>query len=238
MTTKRGRPGIKPHIRQLICVKALENKTPRLALAIELKNLIEEMGELPPSEETMMRLISEARNHPNSPLDEPWSVATLDDYPIPPDVLPVVLELSVHMREFQTFTIRNAKWAARICRTTTKWIELAKMVLKYSATEMIHEITKSSFDSTELDLELYTLSTQKEISDKQKNKMFSGSKVGDAMFSREVIEEDIRQMRKQHRELSAQGLDEEAIKQKLKELRIAKQREARNERSCNQTVQE
>jgi len=221
MTTKRGRPGIKPHVRQLIYVKALENKTPRLALAVELKNLIEEMGELPPSEETMMRLISEARNHPNSPLDEPWSMATVNNYPIPPDVLPIVLVLSVHMREFQTFTIRHAKWAARLCKITNKWPELARMVLKYSTSEIIHEIAKSSFDSTELDLESYTLSTQKEISDKQKKGMASERKVGDALFSREVIEEDFKQMWKQYRELSAQGLNEEAIKQKLQELRKA-----------------
>jgi len=119
MKEKRGRPAIKPSIKQLICAKALKDKdAPRLALAVELKNLIEEMGEISPSEETMMKLISQARNHPVSELDKPWSIARLDDYPIPPKELPkVIREYRRHMDEGTEFTIRQAKWVARLSDT-------------------------------------------------------------------------------------------------------------------------
>jgi|TARA_Y100000310_G_scaffold36202_1_gene34103 hypothetical protein len=119
MTTKRGRPKIKPNVKRTIYAKALkEKKTPRLALAVELKHLIEEMGEIPPSEETMIKLISQARNSPASPIDTDWSLASLPEYPISADALPTVM--SIYARRIlqgdgnEYLTIREALWIARL----------------------------------------------------------------------------------------------------------------------------
>ena len=126
-TKKRGRPRIKPIIKRLIYAKALkEREAPRQALAVELKQLIEEMKEIPPSEETMIKLISRARTNPESPLDEVWTLGSLSEHPIPTDALPIVMSLQYRrLMEYDTekfLTIREALWAARLY----KLIELNK----------------------------------------------------------------------------------------------------------------
>jgi hypothetical protein len=70
----------------------------------------------PPEIEVLERLISKYRKHPqDNPLDKPWCLAALDAYPIPPDALPVVLEVwKFNIEKRDTFTIREAKWAARL----------------------------------------------------------------------------------------------------------------------------
>ena len=75
----RGRPKIKSNIKELIYIEAVEQKDmPRLALAVKLRSFIEEkMCEIPPSEEYTIKLISDARNHPKSPLDLHWTIGCL-----------------------------------------------------------------------------------------------------------------------------------------------------------------
>ena len=117
MKGKRGRPAIKPSVRKTIFEKAINRKQlPRLALAVELKNLIEEMGEVPPSEETMVKLISQARNRPvDSPLDNSWSLGCLTQYDIPSEALPIVMNIyNKCLVEDDEFTIREALWVGRL----------------------------------------------------------------------------------------------------------------------------
>ena len=157
MNRKKGRPGIKPHIRQLIYSKALETKTPRFALAVELTNLIEKMDEIPPAEETIMRLISEARNHPNSPLDKPWSVVTLGEYEIPPEALPPVLKMAIHFRqkEKRPMTIREARWAARLS-SLHDLRKLSLLIQEYAYAEKVVEIMNKTYElEYVIDDELY-----------------------------------------------------------------------------------
>ncbi len=127
MAAKRGRPKIRPVVKKTIYSHALKNKnTPRQALAVELRHLIEEMGELVPSEETIIKLISQARNNPDSPIDAGWSLGALSEYPIPTDALPMVM--SIWERRItqddtdEYLTIREALWVARLY----KLIELYK----------------------------------------------------------------------------------------------------------------
>jgi hypothetical protein len=154
MNTKRGRPGIKPYIKQLIYAKALQNKdTPRLALAVELKNLIEEMGEIPPTEETMMKLISQARNHPISELDEPWSVGCLAKYDVPPEALPVVMKIyEGRLREEeQHFTIREALWIGRLYKVIDDPIFLERFASAYALRDKIDWILDSPVNTRGFD---------------------------------------------------------------------------------------
>ncbi len=127
MAAKRGRPKIKPVVKNTIYSYALKHKdTPRQALAVELRHLIEEMGEIVPSEETMIKLISQRRNHPDSPTDVLWSLGSLPEYPIPIDALPMVMSICVRRimqyDDDDFLTIREALWVARLY----KLIELNK----------------------------------------------------------------------------------------------------------------
>ena len=156
MNTKRGRPGIKPHIKQLICAKALQNKAiPRLALAVELKNLIEEMGEIPPTEETMTKLISQARNHPVSECDTLWSLGSLAEHPIPPEAMPAVMSAyKKALAENGELTIREAQWIARLYKIIDSPDLVWDWAWAYAMDEWLAEITKTPFDTTKLDLEM------------------------------------------------------------------------------------
>lgn len=127
MKAKRGRPKIKPVVKRTIYSHALKYKnTPRQALAVQLRHLIEEMGEIVPSEETIIKLISQFRNNPESPIDGIWSLGSLSEYPIPTDALPMVMSIwdrrIIQGDTDEYLTIREALWVARLY----KLIELYK----------------------------------------------------------------------------------------------------------------
>ena len=158
MNTKRGRPEIKPHLKRLIYTKALESKAPRQSLAVELKNLIEDMGEIPPSEETMMRHISSARNYPASPLDELWTLKSLENNPIPPEALPLILEVWRN-DIINTLTIRHVKWVSRLFVLFKEDIDKLTQVARFYANEeLVNEVSGMSeyeFDGTKGIMSLY-----------------------------------------------------------------------------------
>ena len=158
----RGRPKIKPSIRALISEKAIRYKSmPRLMLAAELRDFIEKQGELPPSEEYTMRLISEARNHPKSPLDSQWSVGCLGqrnpeglyEYDIPPEALPKVMFIyEKRLRELkQHFTIREVLWIARLHETIDNPILLEELAYAYALREQIDFILDNPTYTRDLD---------------------------------------------------------------------------------------
>jgi hypothetical protein len=65
-------------------------------------------------------LLSEIRPRllKHNPIDDPWSITTLDNWPIPPDALPIVLKAyKRHFEDKTDFSIRQAKWVARLSRT-------------------------------------------------------------------------------------------------------------------------
>jgi hypothetical protein len=217
MNNKRGRKPIKPSIQRLIFSKALKDKgMPRLALAVELKNLIEEMGEISPAEETMIRLISKARNHPASPLDKPWSISCLPQYPIPPEALPSVLQVWVYMREENmVFTIREALWAARIYTITKDIRTLSIYSFGISDLEKMNEISGSEITFADFDLSLFEFITGQKITPERRKMILQVNK--DEWPERAIIEEKIEKY----------GLDElfnglytwEEVKGKIKEVK-------------------
>ena len=56
-----------------------------------------------------------ANELPIDPQDKPWSIDSLDNYPIPPHAIPIVLRAyRQHMKNGSDFTIRQAKWVSRL----------------------------------------------------------------------------------------------------------------------------
>jgi len=121
---KSGRgPNISNTVRQLIISQAIhDSKTmPRRALAVRLQELIERMGEPPPTEDTLVKMISEARNKQPSELEKPWCIGACTYYNIPTDVIPVLIKIQKLKAEYgneeemsKVLTLREARWIARL----------------------------------------------------------------------------------------------------------------------------
>ena len=117
-------PKISREVRQLIISQAIhDSKTmPRRALAVRLQELIERMGEVSPTEDTLARMISEARNKQPSELEKPWSIGACAQYNIPPEIIPILIKIqklkAVEDEEgsLGEITIREAKWIAQLCQ--------------------------------------------------------------------------------------------------------------------------
>jgi hypothetical protein len=120
---KAGRgPKISKEVRRLIIGQAIHDSKnmPRRALAVRLEDLIEKMGEISPTEDTLARMISEARNQQPSELDQPWSIGACAQYNIPPDITPVLIRIQKSRAPDQKtdalreITIREAQWFTRL----------------------------------------------------------------------------------------------------------------------------
>jgi len=161
MGRNKGSKAIKPTIKLLIVSEAIKDRQiPRRALAVELVSKIENMGEIAPNEDTIERMISNARNHEPNPLDKPWHISTSDVFNIPPEALPAVIKVWAGLSsENKMFTIRMAKWVVRLYATLQdKSInDLITMVLHYASGELITEVAKIEWDSRLLDYWLYTI---------------------------------------------------------------------------------
>jgi len=134
---QRGRPiVVKPWMESLIADrimcekrKSAEQRTQRNILATEIRDEIDtkkSKDERTPREGTIEKLIT-AYYKRASPEDKPWTIFTLNEYPIPPEVLPRVLEehrriklVAEQLGDEEVasvpylFTIRHAKWVARL----------------------------------------------------------------------------------------------------------------------------
>lgn len=121
-----------------ICSYTLEfPQMRRTKLAEKIQTEVRWPGK-PPEIEVLERKISHYRKHMvDHPEDNPWSMATLDRYPISPGAIPAVLTCwKQRVQEGTTLTIREAKWVSRLqCLMAdevhriyvllrgTKWIE-------------------------------------------------------------------------------------------------------------------
>ncbi|MFC2060129.1 hypothetical protein ACFLTZ_03420 [Chloroflexota bacterium] len=86
-------PRIKPSIKQFIVGEAIKySNKPRLALAAEIRDKIEHLGEISPSEETLIKMISDARSNKTGPIDSPWTIGCCIKYDIPTEFIPILLD--------------------------------------------------------------------------------------------------------------------------------------------------
>ncbi len=120
-----------------------------------------------PGLSTVQKVLATVRKNmketPLDPQDKPWSMGTLNEYPIPPDAIPSVLKVW-KFREEQTYkfnfegvevpeydrkslTIRQAKWVGRLSHVTmpgeTGYLStgyLTMMATDYAETEQANEL--------------------------------------------------------------------------------------------------
>ncbi|MBI4215920.1 MAG: hypothetical protein HY687_00785 [Chloroflexi bacterium] len=138
----------------MIIARALE--IPRLSrtkLAEQLQGELESAGYDVPEIEVLERKISWYRNHAESgPLEKPWSTATLEQYPLTPEALAAVLKVwKLRTMKGTNFTIREAKWAARLSSVQQDIERLSLDARRYAHTELLYQTSKRPFDSTMLD---------------------------------------------------------------------------------------
>jgi len=162
----RGRPPVSPVVWSLICNEVQSHPEElRKVLAYELEKKIRLKGEVPPTNQTLIKMISKARNSESSPEDYPWHLDAFDKCPVPADALPVILEIQQHIDK--NLSIRLVKWLTRLYvvlreKQFLKGNELSYCLYcylwasMYANREKISEISKSfgtpiSFDSSDLD---------------------------------------------------------------------------------------
>jgi len=152
-------PLITDSIKALIA--SVHKKHPKwkaLAVRSEVDYILhKDSPELPspwPSLSAVHKVLADVKHNDNKPSleDKPWSTATLDRYPIPPEVIPVVLKVwKFRIENGDIFTIREAKWAARLSGLQQDIERLFFLASRHARTELMFELINRPFDSTELD---------------------------------------------------------------------------------------
>lgn len=188
-----------PAIRDLIARRALENQEKNRTLLAD--EIIEEIKdkfpyEIPPVEETVIRRISEARNHEPDAFDEPWHLGTLEKYPIPSEVVPLILKIQNLNPSFKV-SIRQAKWINKLHHVVTDINLLSSISLNYTFHEKISIISHSEpFDTSEYDRFLVNPKQQKKLA---------------AIFNIKEIDVDWALRRKIHKQVTDVPLGEEIL---------------------------
>lgn len=153
MAKKDKRAKITDENQAMIMQYALKTpRIPRTKLAEQLQTELDWEGPSP-EVEVLERKISWFRNHAtDGPQDKPWSTATLDKYPIPPESLPAVLRVWKSCIEKEVgLTIREAKWVARLSAIQQDIEKLSFIASRYARTELMFEIINRPFESIGLD---------------------------------------------------------------------------------------
>jgi hypothetical protein len=132
---------------------------PRMLLADEILEQMRQSRDVRdqlPERESIAKLISRARNHPKSKLDEPWSVGCLAKKDIPPEALPKVMFIyEKRLREAeQHFTIREALWIARLHETIDDLIWLEEFAAAYALRDWIDWVLHNPVYTRDLDITL------------------------------------------------------------------------------------
>lgn len=127
-------------------------RIPRTELAEKIQETITWKGSTP-EVEVLERKISWFRNHAkDGPQENQWSMAALEDYPLPSAALSAVLAVwKLKVESGSTFTIREAKWVSRLYELKKDTKALSFIARRYAQTELIYEILKQPFNSTDLD---------------------------------------------------------------------------------------
>jgi len=113
-----------------------------------------------------LREADEARSPESRELDSPWSVVSLTKYDIPPEALPLVMEMSAHFpqREGRPITIREAKWVVRFSEVDDLG-KLADFALAYAEMERVIELVGQDMLEAVVDSELYIALTGKTLNE-------------------------------------------------------------------------
>ena len=171
MTRTRG-PTITPEIENLIGSVYREHpkwKAPKIRNEVE-GILFERKEGFPrgwPGLSKVQKVLATIRKIDRNPKpeDKPWSIGTPSDYAIPPEALPAVLSVCKYARQAgNAFTIRQAKWAARLSGVLANQppSDLWKWTVRYTGAECVSELINRPFDTTALDNQLMGLPSPQE----------------------------------------------------------------------------
>ncbi|NQT74670.1 MAG: hypothetical protein HQ553_18180 [Chloroflexi bacterium] len=87
--------------------------------------------------------------------DIPWSMATIERYPLPPEAIPKVLRIWKLLRtEGKSLVLREAKWIARLHLLASKPYRLFGLAEAYANNERLSELLGIPFDTANLDISL------------------------------------------------------------------------------------
>ncbi|MGD0794959.1 MAG: hypothetical protein ABR958_05135 [Dehalococcoidales bacterium] len=159
---KRGRPQKKELLLPYMLQWAESNRKELIEGQKGRKELIPELltylkknqSQVSTTEKTLRKWLPEIIEKIQNPLEEdkPWSTATLDDYPILPEALASVLKVwKFRQGKMPTFTIRDAKWAARFSAIYKDTESLYYCAYQYSGKEKVYKFLGYDFDPAELD---------------------------------------------------------------------------------------
>jgi len=122
---------------------------PSISIAIKQKNLEW------PSLSKIQKLIAPVKAKLGEPSeeDEPWCMGTLDESSISPDAVLAVLKVwKLRLAREQRFTVREAKWAARLSKLAKDTEQLSTQANEYAYCEYLYELVGRPFDSILLDM--------------------------------------------------------------------------------------
>lgn len=177
-----------------------------LLKSMKAEGLNEIFGSNYPSRSTVskelksLRERDEARSPKSQGLDEPWTIGSLSEYPIPSDVLPRLFPIWLHCQEdpkSPLLTIRQARWIAQLSSMTDD-VELLRFMAEMCAEwELIGELTKTpQLSSPTTILYIYARLTemeQKELKEhhekilRERHASVSGNRREDTMKGLEAI---------------------------------------------------
>lgn len=109
----RGRPRVSTEVMSLIREEVQRHPEKlRKELASDLESKIRLKGMVPPTPQTLFKLISKSRNAKSSPEDYPWHLDAFEKCSVPADALPVILDIQRQIDK--NLSIRQVKWLTRI----------------------------------------------------------------------------------------------------------------------------
>lgn len=113
-----------------------------------------------PGISAVQKLLSQIKSRETEPqfksLDRLWSLGTLSEHPMPPEVIPKLLEIQMqgHRLGSKSLTIREAQWMARLHMHQTDISLLYLTALAYAIYEENCELTGQQCDTSEFDDQL------------------------------------------------------------------------------------
>lgn len=144
---------IKKIVLDLVARESLANpNVDRRLLAIELRHRIELMGEIPPTEETLIKMISNYRSKQPDDLDKPWTLAESVSRAFPVETTPFLLRIWRYSQAIDApFSIRQAKWASYLGTVISNITDLYTWSDEYARYERGYALRQLDFTSCDLD---------------------------------------------------------------------------------------
>jgi len=160
---RKGMPLLKaPAVRKALLRDIRENSRKQGKTESEIRIEYEKADKQLPGNDSIRNFIRELTK--KDKLNEPFSIASLENCPISPEAIPAVLRVwEYHTKAKQQvessgksgkdweFTIRMAKWAARLSGIIKDTQKLSEWAYRYADAEYLYGLLGHPFDSTGLD---------------------------------------------------------------------------------------